>query len=151
MKPVGLDWTTRQESLVQAAKMTKVAHRKPCSLQPRVSWPLKNLIIRPSKGRTEALWMLDTCGSSVSQPLKNLTFTPPTCRTEALLILWLEGLMLLRYPSLVNGITKNAFTKSMYLWQGFHDVQWIGFLGHKNSVYVLAVSQVTLSRRPQDA
>jgi hypothetical protein len=46
---------------------------------------------------------------------KNLTFRPPKCQQEALVILWLEALMPLEYPSSVNGITKNAFTKSMYL------------------------------------
>jgi hypothetical protein len=48
-------------------------------------------------------------------PLKNLIVRPPKGRTEALLILWVEGLKPLGYPSLANGITKNAFTKYMYL------------------------------------
>jgi hypothetical protein len=44
---------------------------------------------RPKRGFVD----LDTCGSMVSRPLKNLIFKPPKCRTEALVILWVEGLM----------------------------------------------------------
>jgi hypothetical protein len=73
---------------------------------------LEESIVRPPKGRTEALWILDTCGSRDSRPLKNLTFRPSKCRTEALLILWVEGLMTLGYPSLVNGFTKIFFQAS---------------------------------------
>jgi hypothetical protein len=46
----------------------KLHIRKPCILQPKVSWPLKNLIVRPQKGRTESLWMLVSCGSRVLRP-----------------------------------------------------------------------------------
>jgi hypothetical protein len=42
-------------------------------------------------------------------------FMPPKCRTEAVLILWVEILKPLGYPSLDKGITKNAFTKYMSL------------------------------------
>jgi hypothetical protein len=59
--------------------------------------------------------MIDTCGSRVTRRLKNLTFRPPKYRTDALLILWVEVLKTLGYPSLANGINENALTKDMYL------------------------------------
>jgi hypothetical protein len=52
-------------------KCRNVVQRKPCILQQRVSCPLKNLIFRPPKGRTEALWILDTLGWMVSWYLSN--------------------------------------------------------------------------------
>jgi hypothetical protein len=55
------DLTTRQESIFR-----EVAQRESCILQTRASSPLKNLIFRQPKGRTDALWMLDTFLSMVS-------------------------------------------------------------------------------------
>jgi hypothetical protein len=52
---------------------------------------------------------------------------------------------LLRDPS-VNGIIKNALKNPCTFRREFHDVQWIGFLGQRNSDYALTVSHVTLSR-----
>jgi hypothetical protein len=72
--------------LFQASKMIKVAHRKPFIFQQRDSWTSKNLIVRPPKGRTDALWILDTYLWRVTRPLKNLIIRPPKSRTEALLI-----------------------------------------------------------------
>jgi hypothetical protein len=66
------DLTTRQESFFQAAKITKICSTR--FLQPKVSCPLKNLIPRPPKGRTEAEWMLDTFGSMVSLHFSNRIF-----------------------------------------------------------------------------
>jgi hypothetical protein len=59
----------------------------------KVSRTLKNLIVRPRIGRTEALWMLDSCGSRVLRHLKNINFRPPKCRTETQLLLGVEGLI----------------------------------------------------------
>jgi hypothetical protein len=50
----------------------------------------------------------------------------------------------------VNRINKNALKNPCTLWQGFHDVQFIAFLSHRNSGYALTVSHVTLSRRATD-
>jgi hypothetical protein len=54
------DLTTLHESLFRPPKWRKVVRRNPCILQPRVSWTLKKIIVRPPNDRKVALWMLDT-------------------------------------------------------------------------------------------
>jgi hypothetical protein len=52
------DFTTRQESHFQTAKLKKSWSTE--VLQPRISWPLNDLIFNSPKCRTEALWILDS-------------------------------------------------------------------------------------------
>jgi hypothetical protein len=68
------DLKTGKESLFGPPKWRKVAQRDTCILQPRVPCPLKNLIFRPPKGRTEALWNLDNFRSMVSWHSSNRSF-----------------------------------------------------------------------------
>jgi hypothetical protein len=100
---------------------------------------------RPNKGFVEArhLWIEGRTTFEKSH------FQTAEMPNKALLILLVEELMALGYPSLAYGITKNVFTNSMYLLVSRRAMNTV-FRPHV-SVYTLIVSQVTLSRRSQEA
>jgi hypothetical protein len=84
--------TKRRNRFFRSPKWRKVAQREPCILEPRVSRPLKNLIVSTSKGRTEALWILDTFGSMVPWHLSNRIFRSPKCYKGFRWKAWAQGL-----------------------------------------------------------
>jgi hypothetical protein len=82
----------RRYHFFRSPKWRKVAQRKPCILQPRASRPLKNLIVRTSKGRTEALWMLDTFGSMGPLHLSNCILRSSKCYIVFIWKAWAQSL-----------------------------------------------------------
>jgi hypothetical protein len=85
------DLTKRRNRFFRSPKWRKVGQREPCIFQRRVSRPLKNLIVRTSKGWTEALWMLDTFGSMGPLHLSNRIFRSPKCNKGFRWKAWAQG------------------------------------------------------------
>jgi hypothetical protein len=108
------DLTTRQEPVFRQPKWQKGAHLKPCSLQPKDSWPLKNLCQatkRPNRGLLDAIFLWIE-GHTTFEKSHFQAAKMPNRGTINTMGGGSEAPWVFLFA---NGITKNAFTKYMYL------------------------------------